>query len=319
MNSKRFVVGAALELTVEDAGTGLKQVSVVLTQGTTETVLADESFNGPGTTPVRTYDLGSLIEDNHDVQEGPASLAITASDYSYRNFFSGNQIEMTADFRFDLYPAAAGDSFGFDLHESGRIESACSIVCRRMQCCREFRWVHTSSRDLLPTPLIPDLRFALFAFAYNLPADTPVRLLARDGAGNEALSDVSRRLAARQFRNREIILTESFLQKVVPEIVSRTPGVQDQGTLIGTYVEINSRLRRENHEAIAELSKQSAGQFLWGWGRFTPNSAIRRWNHSSPTGARTCMRARLSISRITSALISPLSEVIRSKRLTPEG
>lgn len=259
--------GAALELTVEDAGTGLKQVSVVLTQGTTETVLADESFNGPGTTPVLTYDLGSLIEDNHDVQEGPASLAITASDYSYRNFFSGNQIEMTADFRFDPYPPRLETLSGLIYMNQGGSE----CVLYRVSEDAVLSGVQVGPHffpGFAADPSDPDLRFALFAFAYNLPADTPVRLLARDGAGNEALSDVSRRLAARQFRNREIILTESFLQKVVPEIVSRTPGVQDQGTLIGTYVEINSRLRRENHEAIAELSKQSAGQFLWD-GAFT--------------------------------------------------
>ncbi len=259
--------GAALELTVEDAGTGLKHVSVVFTQGTTEIVLADESFPDPGTTAVRTYDVGTLIADNYDVQDGPASLAITATDHAYRSFFSGNRIEVTRDFRFDIYPPRLETLSPLLYINQGGSEcllyrvSEDAVVSGVQVGPHFFPGYLADASD-------PDLRFALFAFAYYLPADTPVRLLARDAAGNEALSDVNHRLAAREFRNREIVLTESFLQKVVPEIVSRTSGVQDQGTLIDTYFEINGRLRQENHDSIAELSKQSERQFLWD-GAFT--------------------------------------------------
>ena len=254
--------GAALELTVEDSGTGLKQISVVFTQGTTEIVLADESFPDAGTTPARTYDIGALITENYIVQDGLASLAITASDYSYRGFLAGNRIELTRDFRFDIYPPRLETVS--DLIYMNQGGSDC--VLYRVSEDAVVSGVQVGPHffpGFAVDPSDPDLRFALFAFAYNLPADTPVRLLARDGAGNEALADVSHRLAARAFRSREIVLTDSFLEKVVPEIASRTPGVEDQGTLIDTYVEINSNLRRTNHETIAELSMQSEGQFLW--------------------------------------------------------
>ena len=258
---------AVLELTVEDVGTGLKQVSVVLAQGTTEIVLADESFNEPGTTPVRTYDVGTLIADNYDVQEGPASLSVTASDHSFRSFFAGNRIELTREFRFDIYPPLLESLSGLVYVNQGGSECVVyrvseDTVVSGVQVGPHFFPGFPSD------PSDPDLRFALFAFDYKLPVDTPVRLLARDAAGNEALTNVNHRLAARAFRSREIVLTESFLEKVVPEIVGRTPGLQDQGALIDTYVEINSRLRRENHEAIADLSMQSGGQFLWD-GAFT--------------------------------------------------
>jgi murein DD-endopeptidase MepM/ murein hydrolase activator NlpD len=253
--------GADLELTVEDVGTGLKQVRVVFTQGDMAFVLAEESFDEPVTTP-RTYDLGALITERYNVQDGPASLAITASDDSYRDFLAGNRIELTRDFRFDLYPPRLETVS--DLIYMNQGGSDC--VLYRVSEDAVVSGVQVGPHffpGFAVDPSDPDLRFALFAFAYNLPADTPVRLLARDGAGNEALADVSHRLAARVFRSREIVLTDSFLQKVVPEIASRTPGVVDQGTLIDTYVEINSNLRRTNHETIAELSKQSEGQFLW--------------------------------------------------------
>ena len=259
--------GAALGLTVEDLGTGLKQVSVVLTQGTTEIVLVDESFTGRGTTPVRTYDLGTLIADNYEVQDGLASLAITASDYSYRSFLGGNRNELRREFRFDLNPPRLETVSGLIYMNQGGSDSLVYRVSEDAVVSGVQVGPHFFPGFPLD-PSDPDLRFALFAFAYDLPGDTAVQLVARDAAGNEALADVDHRLATREFRNREIVLTESFLQKVVPEIVSRTPEIQDRGNLIDTYVEINSRLRQENHEAIAELSLQSPGEFLWD-GAFT--------------------------------------------------
>ncbi len=259
--------GAAIELTIEDVGTGLEHVSVVFTQGATELVLAEERFEEAGTAPLLKYAVGTLIADAYNVQEGPASISVVASDHSFRSFFAGNRVDLTREFRFDLYPPRLETMSGLIYMNQGGSE----CVVYRVSDDAVVSGVQVGPHffpGFPADPADPDLRFALFAFAYDLPVDTPVRLLARDLAGNEALADVSHRLSAREFRNREIVLEESFLQKVVPEIVSRTPGVQDQGALIDTYVEINSRLRRDNHAAIAEISKQSEGQFLWD-GAFT--------------------------------------------------
>ena len=252
----------ALELSIQDPGTGLRQVSVALRQGDNEVVLADESFDGAGSEAVRSYDIGKLIDDNYKIQEGPATLTISATDYSYRGFFGGNHTELVREFAFDLYPPQLSVISG--LHYMNQGGSECVVYRVSDDAVVSGVQVGPHFFPGFPAdPSDPDLRFSLFAFAYDLPADTSVKLVARDAASNEALSDVGHRLAPRAFRSREIVLSEGFLEKVVPEIVSRTPGVEDQGTLIDTYVEINSRLRRENHEALAELSEQSGGQFLW--------------------------------------------------------
>ena len=251
----------ALELTVEDMGTGLKHVSVVLTQNDMEVVLADESFEA-SLPDARIYDIGMLIAERHSVQEGPATLTVRASDHSFRRFFSGNQAELTLQFAFDIYPPRLETISGLIYMNQGG--SDCVVY-------RVSDDAVTSGVQAGPhffpgypfDPSDPDLRFSVFAFAYDLPLDTPVRLVARDAGANEAVSNVSVRLAARAFRSREIVLSDSFLDKVVPEIVSQTPGVEDQGALIDTYVEINSRLRDENHETLRELSTESEPRFLW--------------------------------------------------------
>jgi hypothetical protein len=45
--------------------------------------------------------------------------------------------------------------------------------------------------------------------------------------------------------------------------MSHSPSIQDQGDLIKTFLEINGKLRRANHDQIAELSRKSAPRFLW--------------------------------------------------------
>jgi murein DD-endopeptidase MepM/ murein hydrolase activator NlpD len=107
------------------------------------------------------------------------------------------------------------------------------------------------------------IRFALFAFAYNLPSNTPLKLVARDAAGNESSASFWFKLFPKSFHSSEMPLDDDFLNRVVPEIMSHTPQIQDQGTTIKNYVEINNRLRRLDHEQVGELARKSPPQFRW--------------------------------------------------------
>ena len=260
----------SLQLTVKDPASGLKQVRVVLTHEDGEVVLVEESFDGPATLTLwgtgaeksRTYDIGTLIGEKYQVQDGPARLSVSASDYALRSFLGGNQTEMTREFVFDIYPPRLAALSG--PHYINQGGSECALY--RVSADAEASGIQVGPHFFPGFPVDPsdpELRFALFAFAYDLPADTPVQLVARDAAGNESTAGIGHRVTPREFRRRQIVLSDSFLQKVVSEIVSRTPELRDQGELIDTYLEINSRLRRENHEALAEISEQSEGRLLW--------------------------------------------------------
>jgi len=108
-----------------------------------------------------------------------------------------------------------------------------------------------------------NLRFALFALEYDWPADAPMKVIGRDGAGNEVSAGFWHKVFPKKFRSRDIPLEDSFVQKVVPEIISHTPEFKDQGDPVKTFVQINSNLRKKNHETITKLAAQSPGQFLW--------------------------------------------------------
>jgi len=49
----------------------------------------------------------------------------------------------------------------------------------------------------------------------------------------------------------------------VPEIMLRTPALQDRGTLLDNYLLVNGELRRRNAEELVELARDSPPAFLW--------------------------------------------------------
>jgi murein DD-endopeptidase MepM/ murein hydrolase activator NlpD len=253
---------APVRLTIVDGAGGVGEVRIVLTQNGQEVVLVDEVLDEPPEGESLAYDLGQLIADNYTVQEGPASLSITVADGSLRE----NQAEITREFQFDLYPPRLEVMSGLLYINQGGSEN----VVYRVSEDAAVSGVQVGPHFFPGFPADIDgnseTHFALFAFAYNLPTDTPVRVIARDLAGNESVASVRSQVSALAFRNREIGVDDNFLQKVVPEIMSRTPEIRDQGSLIDTYVEINSRLRTLNHETITEISESSEGEFLWDGG-----------------------------------------------------
>jgi len=109
----------------------------------------------------------------------------------------------------------------------------------------------------------PRDRFALFAVPYDLADSTRVKLAAFDDAGNEAQVAFIDRFTPRPAKSDRIELTPTFMEKVVPEILSQTPGLTDKGDLLQNYLEINGELRRKNAQELLDLAAQTKHEFLW--------------------------------------------------------
>lgn len=106
-------------------------------------------------------------------------------------------------------------------------------------------------------------RFALFAAPYDLEDPATIRLVAADDVGNEFGRNFIDQYFARPMRSDDIQLSESFMEKVVPEILSQSPEVVDQGSLLANYLEINGELRRLNGETLEALGADSNPSFAW--------------------------------------------------------
>jgi murein DD-endopeptidase MepM/ murein hydrolase activator NlpD len=124
----------------------------------------------------------------------------------------------------------------------------------------------------------PSLRVAFFALLHDQAAATPIRLFARDAAGNEATAAFDTRVFPKRFRQSTITLDDRFLERVVPPILQQTPDlpVADPSNMLDAYLAINRDLRRRNNAAIADIGRNhTAPQMLWtGPFRQMMNSAV---------------------------------------------
>lgn len=119
-------------------------------------------------------------------------------------------------------------------------------------------------------------RFAFFVYSYNLPPNTPIFVEARDAAGNVAKATlVPAKFFPKEFRKRDLPITDEFIDTKVADIISNTPGMTRSGDRLADYLSVNRDLRHKNAEFLKELSRQSAQQFFWN-GAFAPlaNAAI---------------------------------------------
>lgn len=260
----------AVSLLVQDTGSGIKKISVTLKQKGQAVPLVEEEYPGPsmtefrkrGDTQPKRFELGQLMAIKHKIQEGPATLEVSAVDHSFGHFFRGNRTEIEHNFAFDIYPPRLEVISGQHYINQGGSE----CVVYRVSPDTVTSGVQAGPNFFPGYPVAggdKDLKFSLFAFAYNVDPKSNLKIVARDAAGNEAVAGFWYKLFPKKFRSSEIKIEDSFLQKVVPEILSRTQEVQDQGDLVKSFVEINDKLRDLNHATLTKLSQKSAKRFLW--------------------------------------------------------
>ncbi len=122
----------------------------------------------------------------------------------------------------------------------------------------------------------PTLRIAFFALRYDQDLKTPIRLFARDEAGNTARADFDYTTFPKPFKKSRIPLDDKLLDRVVPAILAGTTEVKPEGDNLAKFLVINGELRRKNAAKIASFAKESAPEMLWRGVVFHPfgNNAV---------------------------------------------
>ena len=123
----------------------------------------------------------------------------------------------------------------------------------------------------------PALRVAYFALLHDQPATTPMRVFARDEAGNSVAVDFDRRTFPKPVRQGRIDLPDAFIERVVPAILAGTTDVAPTGSTLEKFLVINGELRRKNNAKIAAFAAETSPEMLWGGVTFHPftNSAVQ--------------------------------------------
>ncbi|MBI3680712.1 MAG: M23 family metallopeptidase [Acidobacteria bacterium] len=124
----------------------------------------------------------------------------------------------------------------------------------------KYRFRSFAREDQLPGPGRERAarRICLFAYPYDTPEGEVPVIYARNPAGAEVTARFWHKLFRKQFRMREILVSEAFLNKVLQELDRGGTGEP-----VARFIKVNSDLRKQNHQTLAELRLQTADRPLW--------------------------------------------------------
>jgi murein DD-endopeptidase MepM/ murein hydrolase activator NlpD len=103
--------------------------------------------------------------------------------------------------------------------------------------------------------------FALYAFAWNMPADTIPKAFAANGAGNDVTSPLAVIFPKKEqpkYTVHDLQVSDAFMQKVVGEL-----DPNGTGDSVTRFVRINNEMRKANNKTLADLRLKTADKFLF--------------------------------------------------------
>jgi murein DD-endopeptidase MepM/ murein hydrolase activator NlpD len=251
---------APLVVDVKDPRHGVKTLRIRVEQGDKEQVLLDERYEPPK--PEVHFRWTAAQDKTLRLAEGPGRLKVRARNASWGGFFRGSAASIDQPFTARLSPPRIEVLTKQHYVNQG----GCDMVVYRVSEGTTESGVVAGPAFFrgfpLPGARDPRVRFAVFAYPYDA-GNVALRLRARDEAANEALANFNVKVTRKAFRSRSLPVDDAFLDKVVPEILSQSPSLTDQGDLLKNYLAINRDLRKENNARLAELAAKSQERFLW--------------------------------------------------------
>ncbi len=248
---------ASFTLEAGDRASGLKELRVAVSQAGQEKEVLRRSFPPEGEAGSTVKIPVALNPKALGLQEGKATLTVSALDRSWRNFFQGRETRLTWDAEVSLVPLSVSFvSMSHLLRPGGS-----GLIVYRVNKPPRESGLQINNRFFpgYPLPKGPGGTYgAFFALPMDGPTLVPAEIIARAGAGNEAKQSVSLRLAPRRWRADKMNLSEGFLQQMAANFPEAS-----QGDPLKTYLEVNRRIRQVNHDRVRQVCAATQPQALW--------------------------------------------------------
>lgn len=247
-----WVAGSTpLQVSVADAGLGLKELTVQLIQGNKTIDRLHQIFSPP----VSAY--SSAIEPpDKDLKDGPFTLRVTARDASWAGLGKGNLAQAARSFQLDTIPPRIDLSGGtHNLNQGGAGAVAYTVS-------EEVNATGVRVGDLFfPGYPQPNGNFiCIFSEPNDIPPDQfQPEVVAIDKAGNERTQPLPHHSNAKAFRHDIINISDSFLKAKMRQFSDRYPGKSD----LEVFLAVNRDMRKENRERLKEISTRTSPTPLW--------------------------------------------------------
>ena len=239
-------------LKLSDPGSGLRKVTVTLTQGeTTFDVLSREFPEGTleQSEPLPLQQLG--------IKDGPAQLRVVVVDRSIFPLGSGSTSDQSFSFDFDnKAPIISPLSRHHNLTRGGA-----GLVTYTLSETVTKTGVMVGDRFFPGYPQGSGVYAALFAYPWDLPSEQFVpKIVAVDVAGNERLTGIYYHTSAKPFRERQIEISRQFLEAKMPPFEDHFPNTTDP---LDIFLKVNSELRKKNVARLADFARETSPTPLW--------------------------------------------------------
>lgn len=253
----KYISTRPFDIEIKDKGRGLKKISISLLARSGEQSIVAEEYDSPIKDKKITV---SLSRADLKIKEGPGTLRVTATDRSYRQFFSGNKTTVKRNVIVDLTSPTIqlikGDRYinfggsGLVLYRTST-DSVKSGVRIGKYFFPGYRR-HFADRNT---------HMAFFAHPYDTPPEEKLILVTQDAAGNSRQTPLSYTLKNVTEKKRTIHVTDSYIERKVAPLVDDNS--IRQGNLESAFIRVNRHLRNENEDTIRKICQKSANTILW--------------------------------------------------------
>lgn len=210
------------------------------------------------------------------VVEGPARLEVAAATYAWHLFGGAREAVVARDVSIDTTPPRVDV---LTTQNNMRLGGAALALFRVTPDAKQISvkvgpYEFPALRGYFADP---NVVMALFAVPQDLSVQAQPMLHAVDGAGNATDVAVPVSIKNRQFPERQLAIDDAFLQRKVPEILSKV-GKPVPADLVQGYLVVNRDVRRESEEKLDEITSHSANVPLW-------TGVFRRQTNAAPMSA----------------------------------
>jgi hypothetical protein len=258
--------GATLELQLGDAETGLRSVQLRIVHRGGGQVVFEKQYPGnlffgatPGPVPVVSVFLDPKVLG---LADGPATLIVTARDWSWSENGAGNRSEaglrLAVDTKAPHIRAAGGLTY---IYRGGAGAATYQVDEATASDGVRVGDQFYSGYPVPDTDPAEGKRVAFFAVAVHARANPPIEIEATDLAGNHSSTRMRVKVIERRFPEERLSLSDRFFDRVIPPLAKKV-GVSAPSNA-EAFQTINRDVRALNEARIQSLVETSDPQRLW--------------------------------------------------------
>ena len=246
--------GKAIALSVSDQKSGIRNVSVTISQEGRDQVVLSETY-ARGT---KEQTLSPELNPRKlNLKDGPATITITAEDHSWLK----NRTTLSVETSIDTVPPQIGmisSAHNVNAGGTGVALYRVSEEVTRTGILAGDRFFHGYPYAIQGKPC-HIVYFAIPASASQ--GGLKILITARDKAGNESSVALPHLVREKKFKADQITLSRAFLEQKMPEFRQHDPRVP--ATPLEAFLFVNETLRVENTKTIQAAGSKSQPKALW--------------------------------------------------------